>query len=79
MANNSNAVMPTIAESPWALETNILVYATAIDAPAEKQRIDQRLLEQLFFGPAGLHGRSGSERVAERSVAQKSDGPRLGA
>ena len=32
-----------------------------------------------FFEPAGLHGRSGSERVAERSVAQKSDGPRLGA
>ena len=53
MANNSNAVMPTIAESPWALETNILVYATAIDAPAEKQRIAQRLLKRLSLSALG--------------------------
>ena len=45
--------MPTIPESSWALDTNILVYATAMDAPAEKQRIAQRLLEQLFLSPRG--------------------------
>ena len=45
--------MPTIPESTWALDTNILIYATAIDAPADKQRIAQRLLEQLFSSPLG--------------------------
>ena len=30
------------------MDINILVYATAIDAPAEKQRIAQRLLEHLL-------------------------------
>ena len=53
MPSNSNASMPTIPESSWALDANILVYATAIDAPAEKQRIAQRLLEQLFLSPLG--------------------------
>ena len=53
MASNSNAAMPKIPESPWALETNIPVHATAIHAPAEKQRIAQRLLEQLFLSPLG--------------------------
>ena len=45
--------MLTILESSWALDTNILVYATAIDAPAQKQRIAQALLEQVFSSPLG--------------------------
>ena len=53
MASHSNAAMPTIPESSWAMDINILVHATAIDAPAEKQRIAQRLLEQLFLSPLG--------------------------
>ena len=40
--------MPTKSEILWAVDTNVLVYATAIDAPADKQRVAQKLLEQLF-------------------------------
>jgi len=57
--------MPTKSESLWAVDTNILVYATAPDAPPEKQRRAQELLEQLFISPQGcLPGQVLSEYLA---------------
>ena len=43
--------MPTSSEAPWSVDTNILIYATAVDAPASKQRVARDLLEQLFLSP----------------------------
>lgn len=43
--------MPTNSEVPWSVDTNILIYATAIDAPASKQGVAQDLLAQLFMSP----------------------------
>jgi predicted nucleic acid-binding protein len=43
--------MPTTSEAPWSVGTNILIYATAVDAPASKQRVARDLLEQLFLSP----------------------------
>jgi len=40
--------MPTRSDTLWAVDTNILVYATAPDAPPEKQRIATQLLGHLF-------------------------------
>lgn len=45
--------MPTTPETPWSVDTNILVYATAIDAPVSKQRMAQELLERLFLSAQG--------------------------
>lgn len=45
--------MPTTSEPPWTVDTNILVYATAIDAPLSKQRAAQDLLERLFLNAQG--------------------------
>lgn len=45
--------MPTMNEPIWSLDTHILVYATAIDAPEAKQCIAQDLLERLFLSPQG--------------------------
>ncbi len=42
--------MPTKAEPPWTLDTGVLVYATAMDAPAHKQARALSLLEQLLRG-----------------------------
>lgn len=43
--------MPTMTELPWTIDTNILVYATETEVPAEKQRIARRLLERLTLSP----------------------------
>ncbi len=43
--------MPTTPESRWTLDTNVLVYATAIDAPPAKQRVALDLMERLFQHP----------------------------
>ena len=52
-------------ESLWALDTSILVYATAPDAPPEKQQVAQDLLAQLFNSPLGcLPGQVLSEYLA---------------
>ncbi|MFZ2121835.1 MAG: PIN domain-containing protein [Rhodoferax sp.] len=52
-------------ESLWALDTNILVYATAPDTPPEKQRVAQDLLARLFNSPLGcLPGQVLSEYLA---------------
>jgi predicted nucleic acid-binding protein len=45
--------MPTKTEAPWAVDTNILVYATAPDAPPQKQQIALNLLSQLFTSASG--------------------------
>ena len=45
--------MPTPPEPLWTVATNVLVYATAIDAPASKQGRAQDLLERLFLSPQG--------------------------
>ncbi len=45
--------MHTKTESPWSVATSVLVYATAPDAPAQKQRVAQDLLERLFLGSQG--------------------------
>ncbi|MBE0473944.1 PIN domain-containing protein [Rhodoferax sp.] len=53
------------SESLWALDTNILVYATAPDTPPEKQRVAQDLLARLFKSPFGcLPGQVLSEYLA---------------
>ena len=36
-----------------SLDTNILIYATAVDSPGPKQRVAQGLLERLFQSPQG--------------------------
>jgi predicted nucleic acid-binding protein len=38
-------------ESPWTIDTNILIYATEIDAPPAKQEIAKKLLERLTLDP----------------------------
>lgn len=38
-------------ELPWTIDTNILVYATEIDAPVEKQRMAKQLLKRLTLSP----------------------------
>lgn len=49
----------------WAIDTNILVYATAPDTPAPKQKIAHELLRQLFTSPlACLPGQVLSEYLA---------------
>jgi predicted nucleic acid-binding protein len=45
--------MPTTTEPLWSLDTNILVYATAIDAPEPKQKVALALLERLFTSHQG--------------------------
>lgn len=45
--------MPTPPEPTWTVDTNVLVYATAVDAPAPKMRVAQDLLERLFRSPQG--------------------------
>lgn len=57
--------MPTKNEAPWAIDTNILVYATAPDAPPDKQQIALSLLHNLFTSPLGcLAGQVLSEYLA---------------
>jgi predicted nucleic acid-binding protein len=49
----------------WAIDTNILVYATAPDAPPDKQRKALDLLKQLFTSPlACVPGQVLSEYLA---------------
>lgn len=43
--------MLTMIELPWTIDTNILVYATETEVPAEKQRIARQLLERLTLSP----------------------------
>lgn len=43
--------MLTMSELPWTIDTNILVYATETDAPAEKQRIAKQLMKRLTLNP----------------------------
>ncbi len=38
-------------ELPWTIDTHILVYATEVDAPAEKQRVAKQLLKRLTLSP----------------------------
>lgn len=38
-------------ELPWTIDTNILVYATEIDAPAQKQHMAQQLIRRLTLSP----------------------------
>ena len=45
--------MPTPPEPTWTVDTNVLVYATAVDSPAPKIRVAQDLLERLFRSPQG--------------------------
>ena len=45
--------MPTTTETLWSVDTNILIYATAIDTPEPKQRVALTLLERLFLSPQG--------------------------
>ena len=53
------------SESLWAIDTNVLVYDTAPDAPPDKQRRAQDLLQQLFTSPQGcLPGQVLSEYLA---------------
>ena len=53
------------SEALWAVDTNILVYATAPDTPAAKQKIALDLLGQLFASPmARLPGQVLSEYLA---------------
>lgn len=40
-------------EPLWSIDTNVLVYATAVDAPPPKQRVALDLLERLFRSPQG--------------------------
>ena len=40
-------------EMEWTVDTHVLVYATAVDAPVAKQRVALNLLERLFSGPRG--------------------------
>jgi predicted nucleic acid-binding protein len=57
--------MPTKTEALWAVDTNILVYATAPDAPTEKRRVALKLLRQLFTSPLGrIPGQVLSEYLA---------------
>jgi len=52
-------------ETLWAVDTNILVYATAPDTPAAKQKIALDILERLFTSPmARLPGQVLSEYLA---------------
>lgn len=54
--------MPTTTESPWSIDTNILVYATDPGAPLAKQEIARQLLERLTLNPqAALVGQVLSE------------------
>lgn len=46
--------MPTKPNAVWSVDTNILVYATGIDAQAvPKQHVAQDLLARLFQSPRG--------------------------
>lgn len=57
--------MPMRPKQAWAIDTNILVYATAPDAPEEKQRLAMELLEQFFSSShACLPGQVLSEYLA---------------
>lgn len=57
--------MPTKNKPLWAIDTNILVYATAPDAPPDKQRKAIELLKQLFTSPlACVPGQVLSEYLA---------------
>ncbi len=40
-------------ESAWTVDTNVLVYATALDTPSAKQGVALALLERLFSNPQG--------------------------
>lgn len=53
------------SKSLWAVDTNVLVYATAPDAPADKQNQARHLLGELFASPHGcLPGQVLSEYLA---------------
>jgi predicted nucleic acid-binding protein len=57
--------MPTKNKRLWAIDTNILVYATAPDSPPDKHRQALDLLEQLFTSPlACVPGQVLSEYLA---------------
>ena len=57
--------MLTTPETPWSLDTNILVYAMATDAPSLKRQVARELLEQLFRHPhGGLAGQVLSEYLS---------------
>lgn len=43
--------MLTMIELPWTIDANVLVYATEIDAPAQKQRIAKQLMKRLPLSP----------------------------
>lgn len=65
MESSLNVPMPTKFDKPWAIDTNVLVYATAPDAPPAKQKIATALLHQLFDSPLGsLPGQVLSEYLA---------------
>ena len=40
-------------EMEWTVDTHVLVYATAVDAPLAKQRVALNLLERLFPARVG--------------------------
>ena len=57
--------MLTTPETPWSLDTNILVYAMATDAPLLKRQVALELLERLFRHPrGGLAGQVLSEYLS---------------
>lgn len=43
--------MLTMTQLAWTLDTNVLVFATEAEAPAEKQRIAKQLLARLVLDP----------------------------
>ena len=45
--------MLTTPDTPWSLDTNILVYAMATDAPPLKRQVALELLARLFRHPQG--------------------------
>lgn len=65
MASVMNAVTRMKNETLWAVDTNILVYATAPDSPLTKQQTAHALLTQLFTSPTGcIPGQVLSEYLA---------------
>lgn len=57
--------MLTTPDTPWSLDTNILVYAMATDAPPLKRQVALELLAQLFRHPqGGLAGQVLSEYLS---------------
>ena len=57
--------MLTTPDTAWSLDTNILVYAAACDAPPLKRQVARELLEKLFRHPqGGLAGQVLSEYLS---------------